>query len=425
MGLLTRGVNAASPLTAATLPGIVAGWRQQFTLDGSDRVTQWADESANADHLTPPGTAPATKRYHFGGYRGVFTNPALTVSTEHTISRPWEIWCVVECNALTAAQHLIQSTDGSHTRVTVNSSGAVIMRINSVNKTVAPTSTITTGNTMANVYVIRVASDASGNLECEVNGTVHSEGQSSTDDIQIGGVCRTAGAQNAYLGAVYIYDDILSTKEQGYLRRELADFRRGTVALIGLSNTNDIADGCNAIGWPHTYHAATGYNSQDLKDWFDNIGNTGVVPWLTFINEASRSASGGHPHIEKILFHVGISPSNVGESLATRQTWVTDVLAEARAQLVTAGHASNLPAYFSPLANYTSDVSCTIVSSGAYDECVELTDWAPGALTNSFAGPVLPVIDLTRADDGDPTSPCHVEEYWKKDEGLMMQGFFK
>jgi len=357
----------------SAIPGYWAGYRQTFTLS-EPNITKWSEESGiTARDLTPAGSNPSSKRYHFGGFRGVDINQTLDLASPQTFSPPYEVWTVVEIDSIPTHQYVIQSDNAADDRLILATDGRVRWRIDNTNRDVAPASTVTTGN----IYVIGVMCDASGNLTCEVNGIVHDESVSDTDSWEFGMVGHNNINQHTYIGGLYIFDNELSADSRARVRRELQKFQSGTIATVGFSNTNDVSDGAIAIGWNRMYHATTGYNNNALKDWYDGIGDTANPPWLTFINEASKTASGGHPHIEKIWFHIGIAVSTVGESLATRKTWLTDVLAEARAQLVTAGHAADMPVSFSPMARYPDPtVSCSIMSSGAYDEAMELYEWA-------------------------------------------------
>lgn len=426
-GLLLYRVGDLSrkPYTSTTIPGYTVGYRQTFTVDGSQRVETWHEESGNsALDAAFSGTAPSSLQYWFGGYRGVETARGLFIPSTTTLTPPYEIWCACEIESLSIAQRLAQSTDASDIFQVASggSSGAVRMRIDSTNRDVTPTGTVAADGTR---YVIGVICDASGNLTCEVNGTVHDESLVDTNAFSIDQLGFVSAGADARLGAIYVYNSALLPKYRSIIRRGLDDFRVPTFASVGLSNTWDTLQGLETIGGVHGFHAASGFNSQPLKNWFDNIGSTGTFPWLTFINELNRTASGGHHHVGPVWFYVGISPNNMGESEATMRTWITDVTAEAVSQMNTAGHdGTNATFYFSPMANYETGVNCTIVSSGAYQRSVDLAEWAISNVTNGARGPILPMITLQRADDGDPTSPCHVDEPWKKDDGLCLHRFF-
>lgn len=408
------------------IPGYWAGWRQTFTLSGQD-VQTWSEESGNTDRdLAFSGTAPSSRQYWFGGHRGVETARGLFLSAEETISAPYEIWIACEVESLAIAQRLIQSADSADIFQIASggSSGTVRMRVNSVSRDVTPSGTVLADGTK---YVIGLMVDASGNMTCEVNGTVHDQSIVDAGDWNINQLGFVSGGADGRIGACYIFDQELEESTRRLIRADLDDFLVGTFAAIGLSNTWDALQGYETIGGVHGFHAASGYNSQSLADWFSGIGDRATPPWLTFFNELSPTGSGGHPFADKIWFYMGISPNDMATDLATMKTWATDTLAEARSVMNDQGHdGTNATLYVSKMAFYPDPtVSCTIVSSGAWQRSSDLYDWAVGGgLTGAIAGPVLPDIDFARADDGDPTSPCHVEEAHKPDDGWALRNFF-
>lgn len=431
-GLALYGVpNLSSPPKGVVdLPGYIAGYRQTFTLSGTDEVEVWHEEGGDATRdLTFSGTAPVSQRHWFGGHRGVSNGRGVFLASPITISPPYEIWCAYEVESLAIAQRILQSSDNADIFQVASggSSGAVRMRINSVSRDVTPDGTVLADGTK---YVIGLMVDADGVMTCEVNGTVHDQSVTDTGSWEFNQLGFVSAGADARIGACYLYSSELAPHFRDRIRTDLNDFRVGTFSSIGLSNTWDALQGYETVGGVHGFHAASGFNSQSLADWNSNIGSPGTAPWLTYINELNRTASGGHPFVDKIWFYVGISPNDMGSSEATMEGWMTAVIAEARAQMNTAGHdGTNAQCYVSRMAYYPDPaVNCTIVSSGAWDRSAALHASAlAGSITgftDALAGPLLPDITFKRADDGDPTSPCHVEEAWKKDDGLALQGFF-
>ena len=424
--LSARGSGRRPLGTIDRAPGYYAGYRQTFTVDGSQNVTEWTEESGNGLDLTPASVNVPSRRYWFGGHRGVETTEELDLATPKTFSPPWEVWCAIECEGLAANQRLIQSADSLTDIFQITTAGAVRCRINNSNFDVTPTGTIVAGTK----YVVGIYCDASGDIKCEVNGTEHVEAiPLATDTWDFDHVGHDSASASSRVGALYFFESTLTESERRLVRQDLNDFTVGTIAAIGISNTWDAIQGYNTAGGVHMFHSAAGFNSQPLENWFDNIGVTGSPPWLTFINELSPTGSSGHPYSDRIWFYVGISPTMMdpdpGE--AAMQTMMTDVLAEARTQMTNQGNdGANAPLYVSYMAFYPDPtVNCSIVSSGAWQRSVDLHDWAvAGGLTDAIAGPVLPDITMTRADDGDPTSPCHVEENWKPDDGWVLRNFF-
>lgn len=400
------------------LSGFWGGFSQDFDLDGTERVDSWNENFGSTSlDLTPPLTSPSTEKYLFGGHRGILLSQTLTPASVKALVAPYEIWMVIRAGGLVLNQRILQSADLLSDILQIRSNGQVRLRINNTNRDISATGAIVTDTP----YVVGIFCDSSGNLTCEINGTSHDESVVDAGSWDFASLGHASASQTIYIGALHIFDSTLSDSERAYIRQKLDDFRIGTTAVIGLSNTWDALQGYDTIGGVHMFHSASGYNNNALKDWYDNIGTTGSPPWLTFINELNA-----HPFCDKIWFYMGIAVADAETDLSTVQTWATDVLAEARSQMDTAGHdGTNAICYASHMAFYPDPaVSCAVQSSGARDLSVALQQWAiGGGLTNCQAGPELPDITFARADDGDPTSPCHVEESHKPDDGWALRNF--
>ena len=151
----------------------------------------------------------------------------MDVSTPLTISRPWEIWAVIEAESLATNQRFIQSSDSTDI-LQITSTGALRFRINNSNKDVTPTGVLVAGTK----YVIRVSSDAGGAITAEVNGTTYNESVSSTDDWEFGRVGHTGASVDGRIGAFHLYDAELNDGHRAIVRDELDDYRAGTLAPI-------------------------------------------------------------------------------------------------------------------------------------------------------------------------------------------------
>jgi hypothetical protein len=395
---------------------IQAGFSTSFTVNGN-QIDAWFDESINGNDATPPATSPQHGEYEFSGYRGILLSKPLDLDSVAVLTRPYEVWFSVNANTLPANQRIVQSADEATDHFSILTTGAVRARINNGNRDLTPTSTIAADT----IYTIGIICDADGNLTCDVNGTLFDESQTNAATVDIARIGIDSVNQDIYIGALYIYDDELTTSERNAVKKKLDKRRHGTFAAIGMSNTWDAIQGYkDYVAGIHSFHSASGYNNNAMKDWFDNIGNTGIPPWSTFQNELN-----GHGFVNRIWFHMGIAVADAATPDGTVQTWATDILAEARSLMNTAGHdGTNAVCYASPFAVYDPLVDCAILSSGAWQKAFDVYTWAiGGGLTNCVTGPILPEIDTVRAD-GVVTSECHVAEAYKINDGAALKRFF-
>lgn len=416
-------LSGLSPVgVMSNLPGYYGYWKQTFDLDVSELVDEWTEESGNGLDLTPPSTSPSSRAYWFSGYRGVENRRELDLAVAKTISPPYHVWVAFECESLTAVQYIFSSADNATDWLMITTAGAIRWRVDGVNNVIAPNGSIVAGTR----YVLGIFCDASGDLTIELNGTAIDNGASDTSSWDFHHTGRDTASSDSRLGALLICEAEITDSDKVFVKGEFDPFLKDTFAAFGLSNTWHAVQGYNEVGGVRMMHSLSGYPNNDLKSWFDAIGSTGVPPWKNLIDQLSKTASGGHQYVSDIWFYVGISNSNAGAPLATRQDWITDCLQEVRDQMDATGHdGTNATAYITSMAFYDPDVDCTIVSTGAYADALEIAEWGIANLTNVERGPALPTITSVNASDGDPNpSPCHVHpDYWK-DDGWVLRNFF-
>lgn len=417
------------PRRVVDLEDLVAYYKQTFTLS-TDAVDEWTDE-LGANDLTPSGISPGSKRYHFGGHRGVENTREMDLASSITPTLPYEIWFVIDPQDFAFNQRILQNADGSSI-LQLRNNGQVRSRINSTNNDLTPVSTITVDG----IWVVRVIHGADNSITCEVNGTLHDESVVEADAPTYTKFGFESAQSDSYVGAIAIFDDALTAGEASLVRGELADFRRGTFASVGASNTNDANNGEHEAGGVHGFHSTSGYNSRPLWDstqedgWWDKIGDGDqwtTAPWLTFRNELSRTGSAGHPHVTSLWVHVMLNNDQTGSMTATEQGKLSDIIDAARQEIIDRGHnfslTTDIPVYVSPLASYTAGAGCTLEDS-PLEVSADLVPWAVANLTNVSRGPDLVPIGPHREEGG---SPCHARESggYQADDGWALRSFFE